>query len=108
MPKDTTSTEYKMGLLSRVKSLREGMRHPDGKFWTAEDMAKALRVSAETYRKYESRTPLPHELIEPFSLVVGCTVEYLVTGNKPINIATARYHRHAADSSKAADKRASK
>lgn len=106
MPEKPASSEYNAELVARVKALRESMKMPDGARWTSEQMAKALDIPADRYRKYESRTPLPHELLERFALIVGVTVEYLVTGNKPANIATARWRRHAVDSSKPEEKRA--
>lgn len=106
MPEKPAASEYTAELVARVKALRESMKTPDGARWTSEQMAKALDIPADRYRKYESRTPLPHELLERFALIVGVTVEYLVTGNKPVNIATARYRRHAVDSSKPEEKRA--
>lgn len=106
MPDKPASSDYNAELIARVKSLREGMRMPDGARWTSEQMAKALDIPADRYRKYELRTPLPHELIERFALIVGVTVEFLVTGNKPASIATARYRKRAADSSKREERRA--
>jgi hypothetical protein len=50
--------------------------------WTAAQMATALGVPAERYRKYEYRSPLPHYLIERFALIVGRDVEYVLTGNR--------------------------
>lgn len=106
MPNKPASSDFNAELIARVKELREGMRTPDGGRWTSEMMAKALDIPADRYRKYESRTPLPHELLERFALITGVTLEYLVTGNRPANIATARYKRHAVDSSKEGRKRA--
>lgn len=48
--------------------------------WTSAQMATALGVPAERYRKYEYRTPLPHYLIERFALIVGRDIEYILTG----------------------------
>jgi DNA-binding XRE family transcriptional regulator len=48
--------------------------------WTAAQMATALGVPAERYRKYEYRSPLPHYLIERFALIVGRDIEYVLTG----------------------------
>lgn len=48
--------------------------------WTAEQMATALGIPPDRYRKYEYRTPLPHYLIEQFATIVGRDVEYLLTG----------------------------
>lgn len=71
-----TPTDFVANFIARVKSLRES------KGWTAAEMATALGVPAERYRKYENRTPLPHELMERFALIVGVSVEYLITGRK--------------------------
>lgn len=48
--------------------------------WTAEQMATALGVPPDRYRKYEVRSPMPPYLIERFALIVGQDVHYLVTG----------------------------
>lgn len=48
--------------------------------WTAEQMATALGVPPDRYRKYEYRTPLPHYLIERFALIVGRDPEYILLG----------------------------
>lgn len=121
MAEKQSASIYNVDFISRVKALREGMRTPEGNKWTSEQMAKALNIPADRYRKYESRTPLPHELLERFALICGVTVQYLVTGTQPTGnkpapnktagsepalIATARYKRHAVDSSKEQKKRA--
>lgn len=61
----------------RVKRLREE------RGWTAEEMAMALDIPAERYRKYESRSPMPHYLLVRFALIVGRDVEYILTGKLP-------------------------
>lgn len=43
-------------------------------------MATALGVPSDRYRKYEYRSPLPAYLMERFALIVGCDLEYLITG----------------------------
>ena len=48
--------------------------------WTAEQMATALGVPPERYRKYEYRSPLPQYLVERFALSVGRDSEYVLTG----------------------------
>ena len=68
--------EFESLYIARVKALREA------KGWTAAQMATALGVPAERYRKYETRTPLPHNLIEPFALIAGVSVEFLITGRR--------------------------
>ena len=66
--------EFTEALLARVHKLRS--EHG----YTAEQMAIALGIPAERYRKYEKRTPLPHYLIERFAVIVGRDVEYVLTG----------------------------
>lgn len=66
--------EFNDAFLKRIKRLREE------RGWSAERMAKALGVPAERYRKYESRTPLPHYLIEPFAILVDRDILYVLTG----------------------------
>jgi hypothetical protein len=100
MPDKPASSAYNAELIARVKSLRESMRTAEGVRWTSEQMAHALGIPADRYRKYEMRTPLPHELIERFALIVGVTVEFLVTGNKPVDIRNMRYRKRAVDAAK--------
>jgi len=69
--------EFKTAIVERVKRLRED------RGWTAEQMATALGVPADRYRKYEYRTPLPHYLIERFALIVGRDPEYILLGKIP-------------------------
>ena len=59
---------------ARLRALR------DERGWTAEEMAGALGIPADRYRKYESRSPLPPYLIERVALVFDTGVEYIVTG----------------------------
>lgn len=66
--------EFNRAFCARVHRLR------NERGWTAAEMATALGVPAERYRKYESRSPLPHYLIERFALIVGRDIEYLLTG----------------------------
>ncbi len=70
--------EFNEAFIRRVKRLREE------RGWTAEQMAIALGVPAERYRKYEYRTPLPHYLIERFGLQVDRDVAYLLTGKAAV------------------------
>jgi transcriptional regulator with XRE-family HTH domain len=48
--------------------------------WTSLQMATALNVPPDRYRKYEYRSPLPAYLMERFALIVGCDLDYLLTG----------------------------
>jgi len=71
---DNEEARFNDALCARVHRLR-GERG-----WTAAQMATALGVPPDRYRKYEYRSPLPHYLLERFALIVGRDVEYLVTG----------------------------
>lgn len=70
----STQLQFNSAYCQRVKELREG------KDWTSEQMAIALGIPAERYRKYESRSPMPPYLVERFALIVGKDVEYVLTG----------------------------
>lgn len=43
-------------------------------------MAKALGIDRETYKQYETRTPLPHDMIPPFLELTGHDPWFLFTG----------------------------
>jgi hypothetical protein len=88
MAKGSTNTEFRDQLCARVRRLRLEKRHPSGKPYTTADMAAALQIPAENYRKYENRTPMPHHLIEPFALIVGRDVSYVLTGKSPLLVKT--------------------
>ena len=79
MPMTTESDEFLFTneLCARVKALREG------KGWTAEQMATALGIPPERYRKYENRSPIPQYLIPRFALIVDRSVEFVLTGAEP-------------------------
>ncbi len=67
---------FNEALIARTQDLRRE------RGWTAEQMATALGVPVERYRKYEKRTPLPAYLWEPFCLIVDCDLNYLLTGRR--------------------------
>lgn len=46
-------------------------------------MARALGVREDTYYRYETRTMLPHHLIERFCELTGVTVDWLMKGPRP-------------------------
>ncbi|MFA7308308.1 MAG: helix-turn-helix transcriptional regulator [Hyphomicrobium sp.] len=75
---------FENALCARVKRLREE------KEWTAEQMAIALGVPPERYRKYENRSPMPQYLIPRFALVVDRSVEYVLTGKEPRSLTLAK------------------
>lgn len=67
---------FNEALCGRTRRLREE------KNWTAEQMATALGIPADRYRKYESRSPMPQYLIPRFALIVDRSVEYILTGRE--------------------------
>lgn len=71
-----TPEEFEAMFIERTKALRE-LRN-----MTSADMAAALDIPADRYRKYESRTPMPHSLLEKFALIVGVSVDFLVSGRR--------------------------
>lgn len=76
-----SEAEFNKALFERVRSLRRG------RGWTAAQMATALGIPADRYRKYEYRTPLPHFLIERFALIVGCDIDFVLTGRQQRRVA---------------------
>lgn len=66
--------EFNEALCARTHRLR------NERGWTSEQMATALGIPAERYRKYEYRSPMPAYLMERFALIVGCDIPYLLTG----------------------------
>lgn len=71
---DNEEARFNDALCARVHRLR------NDRGWTAAQMATALGVPPERYRKYEYRSPLPHYLLERFALIVGRDLEYVLTG----------------------------
>lgn len=66
--------EFNDRLCARVARLR------DERGWTQAQMATALGVPFERYKKYETRSPLPHYLIPRFAQHVDRDVAYILTG----------------------------
>ena len=71
---DNEELAFNAAYCQRVKALRSD------KGWTAAQMAKALGIPAERYRKYENRSPLPPYLMERFCLICDVTLNYLISG----------------------------
>lgn len=67
---------FENALCERVRALREA------KGWTAEQMAIALGIPSERYRKYETRSPIPQYLIPRFAQVTDRSIEYILTGKE--------------------------
>lgn len=73
---DNSELIFNNQLCARTKALREGHG------WTGEQMATALGIPVERYRKYETRSPIPAYLMERFCLIVACDLDYLLTGRR--------------------------
>ena len=71
-----TPAEFVEMFIARTKALRmaTGM--------TSQEMATALNIPHERYKKYENRTALPHELIEQFALIARVPVAFVMTGRR--------------------------
>jgi transcriptional regulator with XRE-family HTH domain len=74
MPAMSEEAAFNEALCARVHRLR------NDRGWTSQQMATALGVPPDRYRKYEYRSPMPHYLVERFALIVGRDVEYILTG----------------------------
>jgi hypothetical protein len=70
--------EFNEKLCARVHRLR------NERGWTADQMATALGIPADRYRKYEYRSPMPHYLLEQFATIVGRDIEYLLLGKTAV------------------------
>jgi DNA-binding XRE family transcriptional regulator len=75
--KPMAPTAYEEAFRRRVRAARA--------LYTEEpkEMARALGVREDTYYRYETRTMLPHHLIERFCQITGVTVDYLIKGPQP-------------------------
>lgn len=50
---------------------------------TQAEMAAALGIPLERYKKYENRSAMPVDLLEPFSRLVNRSIEFVVAGRDP-------------------------
>lgn len=48
--------------------------------WTQQQMATALGIEKENYKKYERRSKFPLHLIEQLALVTHSEIDFIVTG----------------------------
>ena len=76
MAKVLGRSDYTSQVTARTRKLREA------KGWTQSQMALALGVTEEAYRKYETRTPLPLALVERFALITERSVHFVITGKE--------------------------
>lgn len=77
MAKATTPKDHNRELIARVAETREAAGY------TKKQMAQALDIEYETYRKYENRSPMPHYLIPRFALITHSRMEYLLADTGP-------------------------
>ncbi len=83
----THEQEFNEAYIARTKKLRED------RGWTSEQMATALGVPPDRYRKYEYRSLLPHYLVEQFAAIVDKDVAFILTGKpqaQPRRVANIR------------------
>lgn len=72
--KPYTPTTYRNAFVQRVRAARTlAEKNPL-------EMAQLLGVPKDTYHRYETRTLLPHHLLELFCKLTGQDLTWLVTG----------------------------
>lgn len=76
MQESNKESVYNAALCKRVRDLR------DSKRWTQKQMASALGIPEDRYRKYEVRSPLPAYLFELLAQIMDTDVHFIVTGNR--------------------------
>jgi transcriptional regulator with XRE-family HTH domain len=81
---DETPAEYLKALLRRTQGLRERRNY------TQAQMASFLGISVAVYKKYETRSPLPHRLINKFCLLADTDETYFLTGKSTVHKKLAR------------------
>jgi transcriptional regulator with XRE-family HTH domain len=80
MPDSNDELLFNNALCARVQTLRKE------RGWTAEQMATALGIPPDRYRKYETRSPLPAYLMERFATITDCELDYLLTGRSRVRV----------------------
>lgn len=63
--------EFRVLFCARVRALRVAQR------MTQAEMAQALKIGTEAYRAYETRSLMPHHLVEPFARITGIAIDEL-------------------------------
>jgi hypothetical protein len=72
--KPYTPTTYRKAFVQRVRAARTLSER------TPLQMAEALGIPKDTYHRYETRTLLPHHLLEVFCQLTAQDLTWLVTG----------------------------
>jgi transcriptional regulator with XRE-family HTH domain len=68
---------YYTGFRDRLRSIRIELD------WSQAEMAEALGISLDNYKKYEIRSKFPPHLLEKLALVTHRRIEFIVTGRGP-------------------------
>lgn len=74
MTESTDEARFNDEFCARVQRLRAERE------WTQAQMATALGVPLERYKKYETRSPLPAYLVPRFAQIVDREISYVLTG----------------------------
>lgn len=80
-------TDFNTEFCARTRAAREA------KGLTQIEMAQVLGIMADTYSKYERRTPLPHRFIPIFCLVCGVPLDDLFAMRHPPKVVQAEAKR---------------
>ncbi len=76
-----TPKEFHARLKQRLQQTREELH------WTQDQMATALGVNLDTYKKWELRGRFPIHFIEKLSLVTHRPIDYWIAGRNVIQFA---------------------
>ena len=81
----STPAQYKKEILKRTESCRIASTLSRDEVIDALNKRTGHKLKFETYKKWETRTPIPHAFIIPFCEVVGADPYFLLTG-KPFKL----------------------
>jgi hypothetical protein len=82
MADSETETEYKQAFMARVAQARVALG------WKQWQMAEALGMPQDKYKQYEGRSLLPHHLVRRFCLIARIDMEWLMTGQGRMKVAS--------------------
>lgn len=66
--------DYRQDFIERTKRAREASG------FTQTEIAELFNIRQDTWKQYETRTPLPHPFIPRFCLIVRCDINWLLAG----------------------------
>lgn len=76
----STPSEYWAGLFARVKAAREAAGLSQAQVAKMLTARVGREIAADTYRKWESDSGMPHDVIVPFSQITNADVYELLSG----------------------------